>query len=143
LLALGRSSHEPRVLVHTSDADILEDGFRWRKYGQKVVKGNPYPRSYYKCTSLKCVVRKHVERASDDPKVVMTTYEGKHNHDPPLERNNNQDAAGISFPGLSGNGANAAQDKQIQNRLTSFAKVSQGAAEGEDKLRAGKVGDWI
>ena len=37
---------EPRVVVQTtSDIDILDDGYRWRKYGQKVVKGNPNPRS--------------------------------------------------------------------------------------------------
>ena len=37
---------EPRLVVQTlSDIDILDDGFRWRKYGQKVVKGNPNPRS--------------------------------------------------------------------------------------------------
>nr|ABR16161.1 unknown [Picea sitchensis] len=140
LLAPERPNREPRVVVQTSDADILEDGFRWRKYGQKVVKGNPYPRSYYKCTSLKCTVRKHVERASDDPKAVITTYEGKHNHDPPVARNSNQDAAGISSAGLSGNGANAAQEKQIQNRLTSFARVSQSAVEGEDRMHVGEVG---
>lgn len=75
---------EPRIIVQTtSEVDLLEDGYRWRKYGQKVVKGNRYPRSYYKCTTPGCNVRKHVERASTDPKAVITAYEGKHNHDVP------------------------------------------------------------
>lgn len=40
-----RMIREPRVVVQTtSDVDILDDGYRWRKYGQKVVKGNPHPR---------------------------------------------------------------------------------------------------
>ncbi|CAN7014602.1 unnamed protein product [Brassica rapa subsp. trilocularis] len=62
-----RGTREPKVVVKTtSDIDILEDGYRWRKYGQKVVKGNQNPRSYYKCTASGCNVTKHVERASDD-----------------------------------------------------------------------------
>ncbi|XVF03268.1 hypothetical protein REPUB_Repub04eG0246700 [Reevesia pubescens] len=85
------SSHktltEPRIIVQTtSEVDLLDDGYRWRKYGQKVVKGNPYPRSYYKCTTPGCNVRKHIERASTDPKAVITTYEGKHNHDVPAAK---------------------------------------------------------
>lgn len=41
----SRAVREPRVVVQTtSDIDILDDGYRWRKYGQKVVKGNPNPR---------------------------------------------------------------------------------------------------
>jgi hypothetical protein len=44
-------------------------------------------RSYYKCTTAGCKVRKHVERAAADPKAVITTYEGKHNHDVPAAKN--------------------------------------------------------
>ncbi|KAL4378981.1 hypothetical protein GQ457_02G019180 [Hibiscus cannabinus] len=81
---------EPKIIVQTrSEVDLLDDGYRWRKYGQKVVKGNPHPRSYYKCTGTGCNVRKHVERASTDPKAVITTYDGKHNHDVPAARNSN------------------------------------------------------
>ncbi|EPS60712.1 hypothetical protein M569_14089, partial [Genlisea aurea] len=90
---------EPRVVVQTlSEVDILDDGYRWRKYGQKVVRGNPNPRSYYKCTNSGCPVRKHVERASHDPKAVITTYEGKHNHDVPAGRSNNNHDSGGGTP---------------------------------------------
>ncbi|KAI5606239.1 hypothetical protein POPTR_001G472800v4 [Populus trichocarpa] len=92
-----RAIREPRVVVQTtSEVDILDDGYRWRKYGQKVVKGNPNPRSYYKCTSAGCTVRKHVERASHDLKSVITTYEGKHNHDVPAARNSSHVNSGTS-----------------------------------------------
>ncbi|KAI4310736.1 hypothetical protein MLD38_035689 [Melastoma candidum] len=76
------------VVQSLANADPLGDGFRWRKYGQKVVKGSPYPRSYYRCTSPKCNVRKHIERASNDPTSVVTTYEGKHNHEMPTRSGN-------------------------------------------------------
>ncbi|KAK3022272.1 hypothetical protein RJ639_045379 [Escallonia herrerae] len=89
----SRTVREPRVVVQTtSDIDILDDGYRWRKYGQKVVKGNPNPRSYYKCTNPGCPVRKHVERASHDLRSVITTYEGKHNHDVPAARGSSSHA---------------------------------------------------
>ncbi|KAL8129050.1 hypothetical protein V2J09_018205 [Rumex salicifolius] len=90
----NRTVREPRVVVQTkSDIDILDDGYRWRKYGQKVVKGNPNPRSYYKCTFPGCSVRKHVERAAHDLSSVITTYEGKHNHDIPAARGSSHLAA--------------------------------------------------
>ncbi|PIA41492.1 hypothetical protein AQUCO_02200127v1 [Aquilegia coerulea] len=75
---------EPRVAFMTeSEVDHLEDGYRWRKYGQKAVKNSPYPRSYYRCTSQKCIVKKRVERSFQNPSIVITTYEGQHNHHSP------------------------------------------------------------
>ncbi|KAK4479815.1 hypothetical protein RD792_015353 [Penstemon davidsonii] len=72
---------QPRfAFVTKSEVDHLEDGYRWRKYGQKAVKNSPFPRSYYRCTNSKCMVKKRVERSSEDPSVVITTYEGQHCH---------------------------------------------------------------
>jgi hypothetical protein len=47
------------------------DGYRWRKYGRKNVKGSPYPRSYYKCTFASCTVKKQVEMTMKDGKLVV------------------------------------------------------------------------
>ncbi|KAB5544559.1 hypothetical protein DKX38_012671 [Salix brachista] len=72
---------QPRfAFVTKSEVDHLEDGYRWRKYGQKAVKNSPFPRSYYRCTNSKCIVKKRVERSSEDPTTVITTYEGQHCH---------------------------------------------------------------
>ncbi|GAB4860226.1 WRKY transcription factor [Ancistrocladus abbreviatus] len=104
----SRTVREPRVVVQTpSDIDILDDGYRWRKYGQKVVKGNPNPRSYYKCTYPGCSVRKHVERASHDLRSVITTYEGKHNHDVPAARGSGSHAAARLPPQSTNTGSTA------------------------------------
>ncbi|KAA8523481.1 hypothetical protein F0562_009904 [Nyssa sinensis] len=101
-----RAIREPRVVVQTtSEVDVLDDGYRWRKYGQKVVKGSPNPRSYYKCTSAGCTVRKHVERASHDLKSVITTYEGKHNHDVPAARNSSHMNSSTGPSQAAGTGA--------------------------------------
>ncbi|XP_070051846.1 probable WRKY transcription factor 3 isoform X2 [Nicotiana tomentosiformis] len=70
------------VLPTRSEVDVVKDGYNWRKYGQKVVKGNQNLRDYYRCTYPKCKVRKQVLRASTDPKAI-TTYKGEHNHDTP------------------------------------------------------------
>ncbi|XP_057432260.1 probable WRKY transcription factor 50 isoform X2 [Lotus japonicus] len=63
-----------------SEVEILDDGFKWRKYGKKMVKNSPNPRNYYRCSVEGCRVKKRVERDRDDPSYVITTYEGTHTH---------------------------------------------------------------
>ncbi|CAN4082275.1 unnamed protein product [Withania somnifera] len=78
---------KPRFAFQTrSQVDILDDGYRWRKYGQKAVKNNNYPRSYYRCTHEGCNVKKQVQRLAKDEGIVVTTYEGMHTH--PIDKPN-------------------------------------------------------
>ncbi|XAR62233.1 hypothetical protein NMG60_11016919, partial [Bertholletia excelsa] len=73
-----------RIAFRTkSDLEIMDDGFKWRKYGKKKVKSSPNPRNYYKCSNEGCNVKKRIERDREDPSYVITTYEGTHNHESP------------------------------------------------------------
>ena len=44
------------------ESQANDDGYNWRKYGEKQVKGSPYPRSYYKCSHPGCPAKKMIER---------------------------------------------------------------------------------
>ncbi|XP_076930465.1 putative WRKY transcription factor 48 [Bidens hawaiensis] len=80
-----KNQKEPRfAFVTKTEVDHLDDGYRWRKYGQKAVKNSPFPRSYYRCTSASCRVKKRIERSSENPWMVVTTYEGTHTHPCPI-----------------------------------------------------------
>ncbi|CAK8572700.1 unnamed protein product [Lathyrus sativus] len=92
-----KRQREPRFAFMTkSEVDHLEDGYRWRKYGQKAVKNSPFPRSYYRCTTASCNVKKRVERSYTDPTIVVTTYEGQHIH--PSPATSRSAFAGVQIP---------------------------------------------
>lgn len=59
-----------------------DDGYNWRKYGQKQVKGSENPRSYYKCTFANCSMKKKVETDLDG-RITEIVYKGNHNHPKP------------------------------------------------------------
>jgi len=73
---------EQKEMSNAAGAKTLQDGYNWRKYGQKQVKGSEYPRSYYKCNQSNCQVRKKVER-SHDGHIREIIYKGNHNHAKP------------------------------------------------------------
>lgn len=76
-------------------------------------------RSYYKCTTPGCNVRKHVERASTDPKAVITTYEGKHNHDVPAARTSSHSIANSNIPQVRPH--HAEDNRRTSSGKTDFA----------------------
>ncbi|GLJ36956.1 hypothetical protein SUGI_0747660 [Cryptomeria japonica] len=68
-------------ISETGSDGPTDDGFSWRKYGQKDILGSQYPRSYYRCThktDMGCRAKKQVQRANDDPSFFDVIYIGGH-----------------------------------------------------------------
>lgn len=72
------SEKDQSSLIVTTNKS-LEDGYNWRKYGQKHVKGCEFPRNYYKCTYPNCNVKKMVEQSANG-QITDVVYKGNHDH---------------------------------------------------------------
>ncbi|KAK8492876.1 hypothetical protein V6N12_038524 [Hibiscus sabdariffa] len=78
---MSRWTQQVRVRPGVSLDGPLDDGFCWRKYGQKDIHGAKYPRGYYRCahrTSQGCLATKLVQRSDDDPTFFEITYRERH-----------------------------------------------------------------
>lgn len=64
-----------------------------------------------------------MERAASDPKAVITTYEGKHNHDVPAARNSSHNTASMTSQFRQHN--NHVADNQTTNSRTEFRNDQQ------------------
>ncbi|KAA8520685.1 hypothetical protein F0562_015043 [Nyssa sinensis] len=83
-----RRKNQMKRVCQVPAEGLSSDTWSWRKYGQKPIKGSPYPRGYYRCSTSKgCLARKQVERNRSDPAMFIVTYTAEHNHPMPTHRN--------------------------------------------------------
>ncbi|KAL6905748.1 hypothetical protein ACP4OV_003349 [Aristida adscensionis] len=59
-----------------------EDGYEWRKYGEKKINGTQFTRNYFRCTYKEdkgCQATKHIQQKDNsDPPIFQVTYNNEH-----------------------------------------------------------------
>ncbi|MCL7047891.1 hypothetical protein MKW94_026542 [Papaver nudicaule] len=76
-----RWTEQVRVCEDSGLEGPLDDGYGWRKYGQKEILGASHPRGYFRCTHRNtqgCSAMKQVQRSDEDPSMFTVTYRGRH-----------------------------------------------------------------
>nr|CDP90454.1 WRKY transcription factor [Humulus lupulus] len=122
------------------------DSWAWRKYGQKPIKGSPYPRGYYRCSSSKgCPARKQVERSRVDPTMLLITYACDHNHPIPTKSHLSTTAAASAAAAAarstsatsSSSGAEDVPAKAPVGAIAVFSGQSELVSDGSAALLSG------
>ncbi|KAH0929454.1 hypothetical protein HID58_015181 [Brassica napus] len=66
------------IIPHTLSLDVENNNNTFSSFVDETLM--MMPPSYYRCTYHTCNVKKQVQRLAKDPKIIVTTYEGIHNH---------------------------------------------------------------
>ncbi|KAM7262668.1 hypothetical protein ACFE04_000351 [Oxalis oulophora] len=139
---LSKPEKKSKFVVHAAgDVGISGDGYRWRKYGQKMVKGNPHPRNYYRCTSAGCPVRKHIEADVDNTSAVIITYKGVHDHDMPVPKKRHGPTSAplltAAAPASKNNNGQQKKSDSNQNQKTQWSVDKEAEITGESTIAVG------
>ncbi|THF99119.1 probable WRKY transcription factor 53 [Camellia sinensis] len=129
-----------RVCSENGFEGPTEDGYSWRKYGQKDILGAKYPRSYYRCTyrSLQnCWATKQVQRSDDDPTIFEIIYRGRHScnetpHTAPLPPPPSSSSLDKQESKPKNNPNNCQQQQQSQNMFFNFRTSSRVDTDDSD-----------
>ena len=137
-MSAGRS-HHAQPSDSYREQRRSDDGYNWRKYGQKQVKGSENPRSYYKCTFPNCPTKKKVERSLEGH-ITEIVYKGTHNHPKPQSKRSSSQA----FPSASVNSeiSGPAGNPYMESSENSSASIGEDEFEQSSQMsKSGGGGD--
>ncbi|KAK2458023.1 putative WRKY transcription factor [Trifolium repens] len=130
-----RKSQQGKMVCHVTADNLSTDLWAWRKYGQKPIKGSPYPRNYYRCSSSKgCTARKQVERSNTETDMFIVTYTGDHNHPRPTHRNSLAGSTRTKSPAIQPSTSISCQPNTAISCSSSLAPNSFGEEEEEEEI---------
>ncbi|KAH0670002.1 hypothetical protein KY289_024495 [Solanum tuberosum] len=89
-----------REYVHARSGEEVppEDGYSWRKYGQKNILGAKYPREYYRCArnrSSNCAATKMVQRSETEESFAFEVSYGENHSCGQENKNQNEELAAV------------------------------------------------
>ena len=115
-------------LADTVVMNTPNDGYNWRKYGQKQVKSTESSRSYYRCTYSDCGAKKKVQQCHQSGFVTGVVYKGCHNHDPPRKIRCTQPRKFVSVSPVEGSDTVHPTAAKLGNSDQSVLKSEPGKA---------------
>ncbi|VVB06525.1 unnamed protein product [Arabis nemorensis] len=81
-LSKKKKTDKIKICVATEqEGTSLDDGYCWRKYGQKDIHGSKNPRGYYRCThrfTQNCLAVKQVQKSDTNPLCYEVKYLESH-----------------------------------------------------------------